>query len=380
MGPLEGITVIEIASQGPGPFCGMILADLGASVIRIERVSSVSGDTTGPPPLRPLERSRRSIGIDLKSSDGAALVLRMVEQADVLIEGFRPGVTERLGLGPDDCLARNPRFVYGRATGWGRTGPLSTDAGHDVNFVALSGALHPIGRAGEPPVIPINMVGDFGGGGMLMAVGILAALLERDRSGAGQVVDAAMIDGAAMQTVLLHGLLAEGLWTDERGVNMLDGGAPFYDIYETADGRHIAVGAIEPKFFGRLVEVLGLEPAQVPDHLDQSRWPELRAILTDSIRARSRDEWADLFVGEDVCAAPVLSLTEVADHPHHAERGTFIDSGGVMQPAPAPQFSRTPLDAPTPAPHPGMHTDEVLTGFGLEPEEIDGLRAAGTVR
>ncbi|MBU1494505.1 MAG: CoA transferase [Actinobacteria bacterium] len=380
MGPLEGITVVEIASLGPGPFCGMVLADLGASVIRVERVSSVFGDHSSAPPKRPLERSRRSIGIDLKDPAGAALILRMVERADAMIEGFRPGVAERLGIGPGECLARNPRLVYGRVTGWGRSGPLAGDAGHDIDYLALAGALHPIGRAGERPVPPLNMVADFGGGGMLLAVGVLAALVERDRSGAGQVVDAAMIDGAALQTTMVHGMLAEGLWTDERGVNLLDGGAPFYDVYETADGRFMAVGAIEPQFFSRLVELLGLDPPQVPDHLDRNRWPELRALLTDAFATRSRDEWAAIFSGEDACAAPVLSLVEAPDHPHHVTGGTFVRSGGVVQPSPAPRFSRTQLDVPTPPPHPGTHTDEVLTGCGVGPEEIARLREAGTIR
>ncbi|MCJ7725339.1 MAG: CoA transferase, partial [Acidimicrobiia bacterium] len=306
--------------------------------------------------------------------------LGMIERSDVLVEGFRPGVAERLGLGPEECLARNPRLVYGRVTGWGRSGPLAADAGHDIDYLALSGALHPIGKAGEPPTIPLNIIADFGGGGMLLAVGVLAALVERDRSGEGQVVDTAMVDGSALQTVLLHGLLAVGLWSDERGVNLLDGGAPFYDVYETSDGKYMAVGAIEPQFFARLVEILGLDAAQVPNHLDRSRWGELRGMLAAAFSTRTRDEWAGMFEGEDACAAPVLSLAEAPRHPHNVERGTFVESGGIVQPAPAPQFSRTPLDPPVPPPPPGMHTDEVLAELGLTAGEIAGLREAGTVR
>lgn len=379
MGPLQGVIVIEIASLGPGPFCGMLLADLGATVIRVDRPSSGPGAAVFPVPAGPLGRSRRSISIDLKAPAGAALVLDLVERADVLIEGFRPGVAERLGLGPGDCLARNPQLVYGRVTGWGRSGPLAADAGHDIDYLALAGALHPIGRAGAPPTIPLNMIADFGGGGMLLAVGVLAALVEKDRTGEGQVVDTAMVDGSALQTVLLHGLLAQGMWCDERGVNMLDGGAPFYDVYETSDGKYMAVGAIEPQFFARLVELLGLDPADVPNHLDRDRWDELRAMLGGAFATRTRDEWADLFEGEDACATPVLSLAEAPRHPHNIERGTFVESGGIVQPAPAPRFSRTPLDAPVPPPDPGTHTDEVLAWLGLADGEIAGLREAGTV-
>jgi len=380
MGPLQGITVVEIASLGPGPFCGMVLADLGASVVRVDRVDVVLGGDSGPPPIRPLERGRRSIGVDLKSPDGPGVVLRLAEAADVLIEGFRPGVAERLGIGPDECLERNPGLVYGRATGWGRTGPLAADAGHDINFLAGSGALHAIGREGEPPVVPLNMIADFGGGGMLLAVGVLAALLERDRSGSGQVVDAAMVDGSALLTTMFHGMLAEGQWTDERGVNLLDGGAPFYDVYETSDGGFMAVGAIEPQFFARMAELLGLDPSEVPDHLDRSGWPELRSLLERAFLTRARAEWEEIFAGEDACVSPVLSLAEAAAHPHNIERGTFVEVGGLVQPAPAPRFSRSPAATPAPPPHPGRHTGEVLAELGFDPSEVDRLRGSGTVR
>lgn len=378
MGPLQGITVIEIASLGPGPFCAMLLADMGADVVRLERIGD--GTIQGPLVLGPLERSRRSMGIDLKDPHGPETVLRMVEQADVLLEGFRPGVAERLGIGPDECRERNPRLVYGRVTGWGRTGPLANDAGHDIDYLALAGGLHPIGKKGEAPVIPINMVADFGGGGMLLAMGVLAALVERSASGSGQVVDAAMVDGVATQTALLHGLLAAGLWTDERGVNLLDGGAPFYDVYETSDGKHVAVGAIESQFFERMIELLGMDPAEMPPHLDPGHWPEIKAVLTETFSTRTRDEWAEVFEGEDACVAPVLSLREAPQHHHNVARDAFVDVGGAVQPAPAPRFSRTENDRPRPASTPGADTDDVLAGFGFTPDEVAALKGDGTVR
>ncbi len=377
---MQGVTVIEVASLGPGPFCAMVLADLGASVIRVDRADAVMGGDPASPPLQPLERGRRSIGVDLKSADGPGVVLRMAGAADVLIEGFRPGVAERLGIGPDECLALNPGLVYGRATGWGQTGPQASAAGHDIDFVAVSGALHAIGRAGEAPVPPLNLVADFGGGGMLLAVGVLAALLERGRSGRGQVVDAAMVDGSALLMTMFHGLLAEGLWTEERGANLFDGGAPFYDVYETSDGGFMAVGAIEPQFFARMVELLGFEPSEVPDHMDRSRWPELRSLLDQRFLTRTRDDWAEVFAGEDACVAPVLSMTEAPVYPHHKERGAFIEVGGLVQPAPAPRFSRSAPETPTPPPHAGQHTGEVLSGLGFDPVEIERLRGSGAVR
>jgi alpha-methylacyl-CoA racemase len=306
-------------------------------------------------------------------------VLGLVGAADALVEGFRPGVAERLGIGPDPCLARNPRLVYGRVTGWGQDGPWRLAAGHDIDYVALAGALHPIGQAGGPPVPPLNLVGDFGGGGMLLALGVVAALLEASRSGRGQVVDAAMVDGAALLTTQFHELLAAGLWREERGANLLDGGAPFYGVYETADGRHLAVGALEPQFWAELLERLGLDAAELPAQLDRNGWPELRERLAALFRTRPRDEWCELLAGTDACVAPVLGLGEAPAHRHNRARGTFVDVGGVVQPAPAPRFSRTPPDPPQPPARPGEHTDQALADWGVAPEEVARLRATGAI-
>jgi alpha-methylacyl-CoA racemase len=326
-----------------------------------------------------LARGRRSVAVDLKHPDGPGVVLDLAAAADALVEGFRPGVAERLGIGPDPCLARNPRLVYGRVTGWGQDGPWRLAAGHDIDYVALAGALHPIGQAGGPPVPPLNLVGDFGGGGMLLALGVVAALLEAARSGRGQVVDAAMVDGAALLTTQFHELLAAGLWREERGANLLDGGAPFYGVYETADGRHLAVGALEPQFWAELVERLGLDAADLPAQLDRDRWPELRQRLEALFRTRTRDEWCELLAGTDACVAPVLGLGEAPAHPHNRARGTFVDVGGVVQPAPAPRFSRTPTGPPRPPASPGEHTDQALADWGVAPDEVARLRAAGAI-
>jgi alpha-methylacyl-CoA racemase len=374
MGPLAGIRVVELAGIGPGPFAAMLLADLGAEVLRVDR----------PEAARPawptvLARGRRSVAVDLKHPDGPGVVLDLVAAADALVEGFRPGVAERLGIGPDPCLARNPRLVYGRVTGWGQDGPWRLAAGHDIDYVALAGALHPIGEAGGPPVPPLNLVGDFGGGGMLLALGVVAALLEAARSGRGQVVDAAMVDGAALLTTQFHELLAAGLWREERGANLLDGGAPFYAVYETADGRHLAVGALEPQFWAELVERLGLDPAGLPAQLDRDGWPALRERLAALFRTRTRDEWCELLAGTDACVAPVLGLAEAPAHPHNRSRGTFVEVGGVVQPAPAPRFSRTPPDPPRPPARPGGHTDQALADWGVAPDEVARLRAAGAI-
>jgi alpha-methylacyl-CoA racemase len=374
MGPLAGIRVVELAGIGPGPFAAMLLADLGAEVLRVDRPAS-----SRPAWPTVLARGRRSVVVDLKHPDGAGLVLDLVAAAAALVEGFRPGVAERLGIGPDACLARNPRLVYGRVTGWGQEGPWRRAAGHDIDYVAVAGALHPIGQAGGPPVPPLNLVGDFGGGGMLLALGVVAALLEAGRSGRGQVVDAAMVDGAALLTTQFHELLAAGLWREERGANLLDGGAPFYGVYETADGRHLAVGALEPQFFAELLRRLGLAAGELPDQLDRDGWPVLRERLAGLFRTRTRDQWCELLAGTDACVAPVLGLGEAPAHPHNRARGTFIEVGGVTQPAPAPRFSRTPPGPPSPPAPPGAHTDQALADWGVDPGELARLRAAGAI-
>jgi alpha-methylacyl-CoA racemase len=372
LGPLDGIRVVEIAGIGPGPFCAMLLADMGAEVVRVDRPLAGAW-----PDL--MARGRRSVMVDLKHERGPEVVLRLVERADALLEGFRPGVAERLGIGPDACLARNPRLVYGRMTGWGQEGPLRHAAGHDIAYIALAGALHPIGEAGGPPVPPLNLLGDFGGGGLLLAFGIACGLLEARRSGRGQVVDAAIVDGAALLTTAVHELAAIGQWRERRGANLLDGGAPFYGVYETADGEHMAVGALEPKFYGELLDRLGLRAEDLPAQGDRERWPELRRRLADAFRTRTRAEWTAVFEGSDACVAPVLRPSEATAHPHNRARQTFVPVDGAPQPAPAPRFSRTPPAPPGPRPAPGQHTDEVLGASGFTPEEIAALRAAGAI-
>jgi alpha-methylacyl-CoA racemase len=377
MGPLEGIRVVELAGLAPAPFGCMILADLGADVVQVSRADR--GAAGAPAPTDPLARGRRSIGIDLKAAAGLDLLLRLADTADVLVEGFRPGVAERLGCGPEVCAARNPRLIYARMTGWGQHGPLAPTAGHDIDYIAISGALDPIGRAGQRPVPPLNLVGDFGGGGMLLALGVLAALVERAGSGRGQVVDAAMVDGSALLTAFVHGLRAAGVWQDERGSNLLDGGAPFYDTYATADGRHVAVGALEPRFYAALLDGLGLAGAGLPEQYDRTGWPLLRARFAAAFARRTRDDWAHVFAGTDACVAPVLGLGEAPAHPHALARDAFVDVGGVTQPAPAPRFSRSAPPAPAPPPRPGADTDAILAGLGLSAAEITRLHADGTV-
>ena len=375
-GPLARLRVVEMAGLAPGPFCAMMLADLGADVVCVDRVAWVHGGSGAPDTLR---RGRRSIAVDLKHPDGVAVVRRLLERADVLIEGYRPGVMERLGLGPDVCLELNPALVYGRMTGWGQDGPLAAVAGHDIDYVALAGALRPIGRPGTPPVPPLNLVGDFGGGGMLLAVGILSALIERARSGRGQVVDAAMVDGAALLMTMIYEQRALGTWADERGANYIDGGAHFYDTYETADGRYVAVGAIEEQFYSCLLEVMGLDPAGLPDQWDRKRWPEMRARFAAVFRTRTRDEWCALLEAKEACFAPVLDLDEAPAHPHLVARRTFMDVDGAAVPAPAPRFSRSTAGPPPPAPKFGAHTHEVLAAAGFSDEEIAAFRAAGAI-
>jgi alpha-methylacyl-CoA racemase len=375
-GPLSGLRVVELAGIGPAPFAAMLLADLGADVVRVDRLgpgSPLSGDAR----FDLLNRGKRSIAVDLKHERGADLVLRLVERAGVLVEGFRPGVAERLGIGPDAALARNPRLVYGRMTGWGQDGPLATSAGHDITYIALTGALHAIGRAGGPPQVPLNLVGDFGGGALYLVVGVLAALREAERTGRGQVVDAAIVDATAHLTTMIHGLSAAGAWRDTRGVNLLDTGAPFYDVYETSDGRHMAIGALEPQFYAALVRLLGAGD-DLPDQHDVARWPELRRRFAEAFATRTQKEWAEVFEGSEACVAPVLSFGEAPQHPHLARRGTFEHPDGVRQPAPAPRFSATPTSTGGPPAVPGEHTRQVLTDWELG--DADEWLATGAVR
>jgi alpha-methylacyl-CoA racemase len=349
-GPLQGLRVVELAGIGPGPHAAMILGDLGADVVRVERPGRAGGVPGGS--RDSMLRNRRSVAADLKSDEGRELVLGLIAKADVLIEGYRPGVTERLGLGPEDCRAVNERLIYGRMTGWGQTGPRSQQAGHDINYISLNGLLHAVGRKGERPVPPLNLAGDFGGGSMFLIVGILSALWERQTSGLGQVVDAAMVDGSSVLMQMMWGFRATGMWSDERGTNMLDTGAPYYDTYETADGRYVAVGAIEPQFYALLLEGLGLDPADLPGQHEMARWEELRAVFAETFATHDRDHWAKVFDGTDACVTPVLSFAEVETEPHITERGTFFHdrSAGAdnLEPAPAPRFSRSVPPTPTP--------------------------------
>ena len=372
MGPLTGIKVIELAGIGPGPFCGMLLSDLGAEVIRVDRPAGGGRKDV-------LTRGRKSIAVDLKSPKGKEVILKLCESADALFEGFRPGVTERLGLGPNECMARNPALVYGRMTGWGQEGPMAQAAGHDINYIALAGALHAIGPKGGKPVPPLNLVGDFGGGGMLLAFGLVCAMLEAQKSGKGQVVDAAMVDGAATLMAMFFSMKAGGIFSNERGSNMLDGGAHFYDTYETGDGRYISIGSIEPQFYALLVEKAGLDATDFSAQMDMSRWPEYKEKLTNVFKSKTRDEWCALMEGSDVCFAPVLSLDEVAEHPHNKARGTFANVEGVIQPAPSPRFSRTPGALTASSRAPGEDTRDVLAASGFDAAEIDSLASEGVV-
>jgi alpha-methylacyl-CoA racemase len=384
MGPLSGIRVVELPNIGPMQFAGMALSDLGAEVLRLDRAADVvRGEGTMPASsFSSLDRGRRSAGIDLKNPRGAEVVLKLCEQADVLLEGFRPGVAERLGIGPDACRGRNPRLVYGRMTGWGQTGPLAADPGHDINYIALAGVLHHIGAAGGPPVPPINLIGDFGGGGLLLAFGILAALLERDRSGEGQVVDAAMVDGAAMLMSIFVPLNASGFWSDERGTNLLDGGAHFYGVYEASDGTWLSIASYEPKFYANLLALLrplGFEDLDGTEQMDQARWPELKERFAALFRTRTRAEWEAFFAGHEVCFAPVLTMGEAREHPHNVARGTFTEVDGAPQPAPAPRFGRTPAGIAGPPVAPGADTDAALLDWGFSAGEIEDLRSSSAI-
>ena len=373
MGPLEGLKVVEFAGIGPGPFCAMMLSDMGADVIRLERKDA-------SPRFREakfdvLNRGRASAGIDLKHPEGKTAALKLIETADALLEGFRPDVMERLGLGPDICLERNPKLVYGRMTGWGQTGPLSRAAGHDINYISVSGALHAFGRKGERPVPPLNLVGDFGGGGMLLAFGMVCALLAARESGVGQVVDASMVDGSALLMASTFGEMASGAWQDERGVNRLDTGAHFYDAYETADGKFISIGSIEPQFFALMLEKADITGPEYHSQWDRGKWPELKKKLEEVFKTKTRDEWCEIMLCTDVCFAPVLSMEEAVEFPHNVERKTFIEIDGVPQPAPAPRFSRTTPDVRCPPPAPGGNTEEALEAWGFTSEEIVKLRS-----
>ena len=374
-GPLAGVTVVEIASIGPGPFAAMLLADMGADVIRVDRPEPL--DRQPPPHLDLLNRGRRSIVVDLKHPDGPSTVLRLVESADVLIEGYRPGVAERLGIGPDECLGRNRRLVYARMTGWGQEGPYAEMAGHDIDYIAMAGVLGAIGRRGGPPAIPLNLIGDFGGG-TLMAFGIVCAVLESRASGSGQVVDTAMVDAAALLSTAVHALRAAGAWSDERGTNLLDSGRPWYDVYETADGGYVAVGALERKFYDDLVTRLGL--TGLPSRDDPASWDEIRRRFRDAFAARTRDEWEKTFNATDACVVPVLSLSEAAVHPLNAARRVFVNDHDLVQPAPSPRLSRTPGAIRGAPPHAGEHTEAVLRDRGFVEAEIRALLRAGAVR
>jgi alpha-methylacyl-CoA racemase len=381
-GPLKGYRIIEIAGIGPGPFAAMLLADLGAEVIRVERAAAVRGPAPDTPHYDVSLRGRRNIAIDLKHPDGVATLLDLVASADALLEGFRPGVMERLGIGPDECLERNPALVFGRMTGWGQTGPYAQSAGHDINYISLAGALAHFGRKGEAPVPPLNMVGDFGGGGMFLALGVVAALLEAQRSGEGQVVDTAMVDGSAVLMSMFWAMRAIGAFDESaRGTNLLDTGAHFYDVYECSDGEYISVGSIEPQFYAELLRLTGLEgDDQFAKQMDRAEWPSLKERLAELFRTKSRADWCEVMEMTDVCFAPVLTMSEAAAHPHNVERGTFVQVEGIDQPAPAPRFSRTVPEIERPPAHAGQHTREVLADLGLSAERVQALVDAGAVR
>ncbi len=372
MGPLAGIRVVEFAGIGPGPFTAMLLSDMGAEVIRIDRKGGRS-----PHHTEITYRGRKAVALDMKTPEAVEAALRLIEEADALVEGFRPGVMERLGVGPDVCFARNPRLVYGRMTGWGQTGPLSSAAGHDINYIALTGALHGIGHAGGKPVPPLNLVGDFGGGAMYMAFGIVCGLLEAKKSGKGQVVDCAMTDGSASLMAMFYGMSAMGIWQDKRGVNLLDSGAHFYDTYETKDGKHVAIGSIEPQFYKELMEKTGITDPAFAAQMDRNAWPALKEKLAAIIKTKTRDEWDAIMLGSDVCYAPVLSLAEAPKHPHNVARKTFVEVDGVVQPAPAPRFSRTEPQVQG-APQ-GADNEAALTGWGFSKDEIAALNKAGVI-
>jgi len=377
MGPLKGVKIVEFAGIGPGPFCAMMLSDMGANIIRVDRKIALPRRTTAKYDV--LNRGRLSAGIDLKNPEGINAAFKLIDQADALLEGFRPGVMEKLGLGPDVCLERNPRLVYGRMTGWGQDGPLSHAAGHDINYISLSGALHAVGLTDGKPVPPLNMIGDYGGGGMLLAFGVACALFEAQNSGKGQVVDAAMVDGASALMASTYGMWSAGIWSDERGMNLLDTGAHFYNTYETSDHKYISVGSLEPQFYELLLKHTGASDPDFQMQMDRTKWPELKEKMAAIIKMKTRDEWCEIMLGTDVCFAPVLSMAEVGKNPHIAERQTLVEIDGVTQPSPAPRFSRTKPGIQGPPPAPGEHTESVLEDWGFSSDEIENLKTSGAV-
>ncbi|HTY54890.1 MAG TPA: CaiB/BaiF CoA-transferase family protein [Candidatus Binataceae bacterium] len=379
MGALTGYRIVEFAGIGPAPMCAMLLADMGAEVLLVDRTASSGLGVAMDPKYNLLHRGRRSLALDLKRAEGTQVALRLIDRADALIEGFRPGVMERLGIGPEVCLARNPRLVYGRVTGWGQEGPLAQAAGHDANYIAIAGALYPIGRKGKAPVPPLNLVGDFGGGALYLALGIVSALLETQKSGKGQVVDAAMVDGAASLMTAIYGMHASGMWNDNRGDNLLDTGAPFYDVYETKDGQHVAIGSIEAKFYEELLRLTGMKDEKLPQQYDRPAWPAMKERFAAVFRTKTRDEWCQLMEGSEVCFAPVLSLREAPSHPHNRERSAFVENDGVIQPAPAPRFSRTPSAIQRPPARAGEHSEQALRDWGFSADEVGKLRSDGVI-
>lgn len=379
MGTLSGYKVVEFAGIGPAPMCAMLLSDMGAEVLRLDRAEDANLGIPTDAKFNVLGRGRRSVAIDLKRKEGVEVALKLVGQADALLEGFRPGVMERLGLGPEQCMAKNPKLVYGRMTGWGQEGPLAHAAGHDINYIALTGALHSIGRRGEAPVPPLNLVGDFGGGGVYLALGVVAGILEAQKSGKGQVIDVAMVDGAASLMAAIYGLRAAGRWTDQRGDNILDTGAHYYNVYETSDGKYIAVGSIEPKFYAELLRLSGLASQELPRQNDKISWPALTDQLAAIFRTKTREEWCKIMEGSEVCFAPVLSMQEAPQHPHNQLRGTFVDMDGVVQPSPAPRFSRTPSAIQRPPAAPGEHTEAALRDWGFSAADVEQLRQSGAI-
>ena len=379
MGALDGVRIVEFAGIGPGPFCSMLLADMGADIIRLDRAANV-GRETDHPKFNTLLRGRKNIAVDLKHPSGLEAALRLCDRADAIVEGFRPGVMERLGLAPDTLLARNPRLVVGRMTGWGQTGPIAHTAGHDINYISLSGALHAIGEEDGPPAPPLNLVGDFGGGALYMAVGMLAGIISARTTGRGQVVDCSMVEGSASLMTSMYGALAQGSWIEERGRNRLDKGAHYYNVYETADGKHVSVGSIEPQFYALLLKHTGLEGTELPDQADRPRWPETRERLGRIFRMRTRDEWTAIMEQTDICFAPVLSMSEAMEHRHNVFRGSFVDVDGVRQPRPAPVFEGTPSSVRRGCARAGEHTNEILSDWGFAEAEIAGLGEAGAVR